>query len=149
MMSAKAAKAYASNDVQSGVIESDPIELVVLVYERALDHLKLGKTALEQGEYGIDCFTKANDLIQKGLLACIDYSQGEDIAQNLAAIYEWTLREIIKGRVEKSPEKIQAVIDVLTPLYEGWLELSTKEPVHFSSPISSLKAENRSSVSVA
>jgi len=125
---------YSRIDVHGGVTDSDPIELVVLVYERALDHLKLGKSALEQGEYGIDYFTKANDLIQKGLLACIAYNQGEDIAQNLAAIYEWTLREIIKGRVEKSPERIQEVIDVLTPLYEGWLALSAKEPVHFSNP---------------
>ena len=148
-MSAKAARAYASNDVHGGVVDSDPIELVVLVYERALDHLKLGKAALEQGEYGIDFFTKANDLIQKGLLACIDYSQGEDIAQNLAAIYEWTLREIIKGRVEKSPEKIQEVIDVLSPLYEGWLALSAKEPVHFSDPKPEIRTVGRSSLSAA
>ncbi len=146
-MSAKAAKAYASNDVHGGVIDSDPIELVVLVYERALDHLKLGKAALEQNEYGIDHFAKANDLIQKGLLACIDYSQGDDIAQNLSAIYEWTLREIIKGRVEKSPEKIQEVIDVLTPLYEGWMGLSTKEPLHFSQAKPRLKSAGESSLS--
>ena len=144
-MSAKAAKAYASNNVHGGVIDSDPIELVVLVYERALDHLKLGKVAVEQGEYGIDHFTKANDLIQKGLLA--DYSQGEDIAQNLSAIYEWTLREIIKGRVEKSPEKIQEVINVLTPLYEGWLGLSAKEQVHFSNPRPELRSFGGSSLS--
>ena len=146
-MNAKAAKAYARNNVHGGAIDSDPIELVVLVYERALDHLKLGKVAVEQGEYGIDHFTKANDLIQKGLLACIDYSQGEDIAQNLSAIYEWTLREIIKGRVEKSPEKIQEVINVLTPLYEGWLGLSAKEQVHFSNPRPELRSIGGSSLS--
>jgi flagellar protein FliS len=147
-MSTKAAKAYASNDVQSGVIDSDPIELVVLVYERALDHLKLGKVALEKSEYGIDHFTKANDLIQKGLLACIDYSQGEDIAQNLSAIYEWTLRQIVVGRVEKSPEKIQEVIDVLTPLYEGWMGLSNKEQMHFSNQKTDTSRAGRSALLV-
>ena len=49
---------------------------------------------------------------------------------NLGAIYEWSLREIIMGRVERSPEKIQEVIDVLTPLYEAWLTLAPKEPLH-------------------
>jgi flagellar secretion chaperone FliS len=148
-MSLKAAKAYASNNVQSGVVDSDPAHLVVLVFERALDHLKLGKAALEQDDYGIDHFTKVNDLIQKGLLACLDYSQGQDIAQNLAAIYEWSLREIIKGRVEKSPQKIQEVIDVLTPLYEGWLALADKEPVHFSNPKASVQSKGRASLSAA
>ena len=132
-MSAKAAKFYASNDVHGGVVESDPAQIVALVFERTLDHLKLGKRALEQGEYGIDYFTKANDLIQKGLLACLDYNQGADIAQNLAAIYEWALREIIKGRAERNPQAIEDVIAVLTPLYEGWSELSRKTPVHFAS----------------
>jgi flagellar protein FliS len=132
-MSAKAARAYASNDVEGGVMDSDPAELIVLIFERTLDHLKLGKKMLEESQYGIDNFTKANDLIQKGLLACLDYDRGADVANNLASIYEWSLREIIKGRTEKSPEKIQTVIDVLTPLYEGWLALSTKEPTHFSS----------------
>jgi flagellin-specific chaperone FliS len=37
------------------------------------------------------------------------------------------LREIIAARASKSPEKVQAVIDVLTPLYEAWLELVPKE----------------------
>jgi len=146
-MSLKAAKAYASNDVHGGVVDSDPAKLVALVFERALDHLKLGKAALEQDDYGIDHFAKVNDLIQKGLLACLDYSQGEDVAQNLGAIYEWSLREIIKGRVEKSPAKIQEVIDVLTPLYEGWLALADKEPVHFSNVKTSVNPKSRASLS--
>lgn len=131
-MSAKAAKIYASNDVHGGVVDSDPAQLVALIFERILDHLKLGARALEQEDYGVEHFAKANDLIQKGLLACLDYSQGEEIAQNLAAIYDWALREIIKGRVEKNPQVIQDVIAVLTPLYEGWTGLSSKAPVHFA-----------------
>lgn len=131
-MSAKAARAYASNDIQGGVVDSDPAELIALIFERILDHLKLGKRMLEESQYGIENFTKANDLIQQGLLACLDYQRGAEVANNLASIYEWALREIVRGRAEKSPAKIQEVIDVLTPLYEGWLSLSDKEPLHFS-----------------
>ena len=129
-MSLRAAKAYANNDVQGGVLESDPVGLIALILERTIDHLKLGKRDIEQNGYGIDHFTKANDLIQKGLLACLDYDHGEDIAHNLAAIYEWSLREIIKGRVEKDPQIILGVIRVLTPIYEGWVTLTSKEPKH-------------------
>ena len=131
-MNAKVAKAYAQSEVDSSVISSDSKQLVVLVYERALDNLKIGKRALENGEFGIEAFAKANDLIQQGLLACLDYRAGQDIAMNLGAIYEWSLREMIKGRVEKSPQKIQEIIDVLTPLYEAWLSLAPKEQLHSS-----------------
>jgi flagellar protein FliS len=126
-MGARAAKAYASTQVHTGVASSSPGSLIILVYERIFDHLKTGKLAMEQGDYAIESFTKAHDLIQQGLLACLDFEEGGEISQSLAAVYEWSLREIIAARASKSPEKIQAVMDVLMPLYEAWLELAPKE----------------------
>lgn len=128
-MGTRAAKAYASNQVQTGVASSDSGSLIILVYERVFDHLKVGKYAIERGEYAVESFTKAHDLIQQGLLACLDFEEGGEISQSLAAVYEWSLREIINARASKSAEKIQAVIDVLMPLYEAWLELAPKEVV--------------------
>lgn len=126
-MGVRAAKAYASNQVQTGVAASDSGSLIIMVYERIFDHLKIGKYAMERGEYAVESFTKAHDLIQQGLLACLDFDEGGEISQSLGAVYEWSLREIISARASKSPEKIQAVIEVLTPLYEAWLQLTPKE----------------------
>ena len=128
-MISKSARAYAANDTLTGVNGSNPGQLIVLVYERIFDHLKLAKKALECGEYGIEPFTKAHDLIQQGLLACLDYQTGGDVAQSLGEIYDWSLREILNARLTKSPEKVQEVLDVLTPLYEAWMALSPREPV--------------------
>lgn len=127
-MSLRAAKFYANNDVETGVSSFEPGQLIVLIYERIFDHLKLGIRALESGELGIEPFTKAHDLIQQGLLACLDHQNGGEVSQSLGAIYDWALREILSGRLEKSPEKIQSVLDVLTPLYEAWLSMAPKEP---------------------
>jgi flagellar protein FliS len=126
-MSLRAAKFYANNDVETGVSSFEPGQLIVLIYERIFDHLKLGIRALESGELGIEPFTKAHDLIQQGLLACLDYQNGGEVSQSLGAIYDWALREILSGRLEKSPEKIKSVLDVLTPLYEAWLSMAPKE----------------------
>ena len=136
-MGSKSALAYAANSIETGVVAADSSQLIVLVYERLFDHLKIGKKELENGRYAIESFTKAHDLIQLGLVACIDYKEGGDIAQSLGAIYEWSLREIINARVTKSPEKIQEVLDVLTPLYEAWVSLAPKEPVPVLQAVSS------------
>lgn len=128
-MSARAAKMYAENDTHTSVSSADSGQIIVLVYERIFDHLKVGKLALENGQYAIDSFIKAHDLIQQGLLVCLDYEAGVDVAQNLGAIYEWSLREIIAARMDRSPERIQGVIDVLQPLYEAWIALSPKENI--------------------
>jgi flagellin-specific chaperone FliS len=50
----------------------------------------MGKKALEAGDYGIESFTKAHDLIQQGLLACLDYKTGGEVAQSLGAVYALT-----------------------------------------------------------
>jgi len=125
----KSAKAYAATQIETGVVGAVSSQLVILVYERLFDHLKIGQKELENGRYGIESFTKAHDLIQQGLIASLDYKNGGDIAQSLGAIYQWSLREIIKARASKSPEKIQEVLDVLSPLYEAWISLAPKEPI--------------------
>ena len=134
-MGSKSAKAYAANQIETGVTGADSSQLVILVYEHLFDHLKIGKNELEAGRYGIESFTKATELIQQGLLACLDYKQGAEVAQNLGAIYEWALRELINARVNRSPEKVQEIIDVLTPLYEAWLALAPKEPIQTLKPL--------------
>ena len=126
-MAPKSARAYAATEAFTGANASDPGQLIVLVYQRIFDHLKMGKKAMEAGEYGIESFTKAHDLIQQGLLACLDYNSGGEVAQSLGAVYEWSLRELIIARSEKSPERIQEIMDVLTPLYEAWLALAPAE----------------------
>ena len=136
-MGSKSALAYAANSIETGVVAANSSQLIVLVYERLFDHLKIGKKELESGRYAIESFTKAHDLIQQGLVACFDYKEGGDIAQSLGAIYEWSLREIINARVTKSPEKIQEVLDVLTPLYEAWVSLAPKEPIPVLQAVSS------------
>ena len=128
-MNARAAKMYAENNTHTSVVSADSGQLIVLVYERVFDHLKLARNALEVGDYGVEPFTKAHDLIQQGLLACLDYENGGDVAQSLSAVYEWALREILNARLAKSPEKVQDVLDVLAPLYEAWLALAPKDAI--------------------
>ena len=128
-MNTHAAKIYAENNTHTSVFSADSGQIIILVYDRIFDHLKVAKLALENGQYAIEPFTKAHDLIQQGLLACLDYENGGDVAQSLGAVYEWALREILNARLTKSPAKVQEVLDVLAPLYEAWLALAPKESI--------------------
>jgi flagellar protein FliS len=117
-------KVYAQNEIETSVSSSNSGQLIVLVYERVIDQLSLGKFELTQGRFGIDFFTKAADLINYGLLASLDHVKGGEIASNLKKIYEWALKTINDARINKSPEKIQDVIDALRPLHEAWKEIA-------------------------
>jgi flagellar protein FliS len=139
-MPSRSARAYSDSAAQTGVSSAAPGDLIVLIYERIFDHLNMGKKALEEGGYGIESFTKAHDLIQQGLLACLDYETGGEVAQSIGAVYEWSLRELISARTTKSPERIQEIIEVLMPLYEAWSALAPKE---FTSSLNALEQQSQ------
>ena len=117
-------KFYSDNDAETSVSSSNSKQLIVLVYGKIFEQLRTGQFELTQGRFGIEFFTKASDLINLGLLASLDFKKGGEIAHNLKIIYEWSLKTIIDARIQKSPEKVQEVIDVLTPLYEAWEEMA-------------------------
>jgi len=122
----KAALKYSDSSSLTSVMAADARELIVLIHERIFDHLKTAKNALENKQMPTDSFTKASDLIIKGLLGCLDYEKGKEIAENLSLIYLWAIQELLTARAERSADKVQDVINTLSPLYEAWVKISAR-----------------------
>ena len=124
-MSQRALNAYATTERETAVSSARPVDLVVLVFQRVLDHLRHGRQMMQQQEDSAVPLTKALQLINAGLQACLDRQQGGDIASNLANLYDWASREIMLARLKRDSERISAVIEVLSTVSSAWLELST------------------------
>jgi flagellar protein FliS len=77
---------------------------------------------MAEGVDSSESFSKAIDLITTGLESCLDKEKGGEIAQNLAFIYDWAGKEILRARLRRDPEMIQGVINAFVPLAEAWLE---------------------------
>ncbi len=107
-MNARNLNAYRNLAAQTAVSEASPIELIVLVYKRLIDNLRLAQKAMEEGKENAEQISKALDLIQKGLLA---------------ALYDWAIREILKSRLKNSPEILSGVIEVFRNLEAAWVEI--------------------------
>ena len=121
-MTMRAHRTYAATQRETSVSSAKPVELVAMVYQRLLDHLHTGKLQMAEGVDSSESFTKAIDLITTGLESCLDKEKGGEIAQNLAFIYEWAGKEILRARLRRDPEMIQGVINAFVPLAEAWLE---------------------------
>jgi len=120
----KAIKAYSDSSINTSVSMSTSSELIVLVFEKIFDYLRIGKVAIENNKLAIEEFTKINDLINLGLVASLNKEEGGEIAKNLEFIYLWAMNKIIEARLTKSHEKIDDVTRVLIPIYESWQSLS-------------------------
>jgi flagellar protein FliS len=119
-MTMRSHRAYAATQRETGVSSARPIDLVVMVYERLLDHLRSAQLQMAEGADSSESLTKAVDLITTGLEACLDKAQGGEIAENLAAIYAWANREIMLARLRRDSQMLQGVINALQPLAEAW-----------------------------
>ena len=128
-MTMRAYLTYAANQRETSVSSAKPVELVAMVYQRLLDHLHTGKIQMLEGSDSYESFTKAIDLITTGLESCLDKEKGGEIAQNLAFIYDWAGKEIIRARLRRDPEMIQGVINAFVPLAEAWMEHAGQKDV--------------------
>ena len=121
-MTTRSHRAYADTQRETSVSSANPAELVAMVYQRLLDHLHTGKLQMSEGADSSESFTKAIALITTGLESCLDKENGGEIAQNLAMIYNWAGKEIMRARLRRDPEMIQGVINAFVPLAEAWRE---------------------------
>jgi len=132
-MTTRSHRAYAATQRETSVSSAKPVELVAMVYQRLLDHLQTGMIQMAEGADSSEALTKAIDLITTGLESCLDKKKGGEIAQNLAFIYDWAGKEIIRARLRRDPEMIQGVINAFVPLAEAWLEHAGQKDESFAS----------------
>ena len=123
-MNRRAANAYKQVSNETSVSEASPLELIILVYKRLIENLREAQRAIELGADATPAAEKALDLIEKGLVAALDTKNGGDIAVNLAALYDWSMREILQARLKKNAELLTGVIEVFKSLESAWVEIS-------------------------
>lgn len=122
----KVANAYSTISAETSIKNSNPLDLIVLVFDKIFDHLTRGKKELFLGETGAESLTKAVDLLNVGLIASLNKEHGGQIAENLEAVYLWAINKIIEARLNKKPDRLDEVVKVLSPIYDAWRDLQIK-----------------------
>lgn len=124
----KVANAYKNTEITTSVSSANANDLILLVYGRVLENLRLGKQELENNRPGIKEFSMVNELINLGLVASLDYQKGGEIAQNLRKIYLWAMHMVIEARLTNSHEKIDEIINIFNGLSQSWESIKLQKP---------------------
>jgi len=104
---------------------SDPVTLVVLLYDKAVLSLKGAIEAI--GRNQIEARWRANNRameIIKHLILTLDMEKGGEIASNLEAIYGYMLRRLLDVDMKNDARAAEEVIQLLEPLRSSWSELA-------------------------
>lgn len=107
--------------MEGSVWSSDPISLVVALYEGAVESVTQARRCLETGDiWGrAKAVTKAVNILTE-LLVSLDGKKGGEIATNLARLYNYMQRKIMEGHASKSAAAFEEVEKLLRTLLGAW-----------------------------
>jgi flagellar protein FliS len=129
MVAAHAAQAYARIGLETGVAAASPQRLIVMLYDGALaaiadarGHMLEGRTAQKGRAMG-----KAISIVDQGLKAALDVSQGGAIAQQLMDLYDYIGRLLLQGNLRDDAARLDEASRLLSELRGAWATLAERQ----------------------
>ena len=116
------------NYLENEVLTAEPLKLVVLLYQGALDSLAAARWQSEAGNQlarrrSID---KALAIVSE-LTRSLDMSRGGEVSAQLARLYQYIQGRLMHTRQSSSDHALGEVERLLSTLLEGWSECEHKE----------------------
>lgn len=128
-MSVSAAiKSYAKVGVESGVIAADPHKLISMLYQGAALAIANGKSAMLRKDIPAKgaAISKAITIIDEGLKASLDKKAGGELAENLAALYDYMGSRLLSGNLNNDVAALDEVSKLLAELGSAWDSIRPK-----------------------
>lgn len=119
------ASAYRAIGIETGVAAADPLGLVVMLYDGAIQAIARAEAHLAQGEieHRGTYTSKAIDIIQLGLAASLDPKVGGALAESLAALYDYMGRRLFTANLTGDRAIFEEVRTLLGELRSSWVTL--------------------------
>lgn len=113
---------------EQAILTAPRLKIVQVLYDEAISALKKSKMNLEQGQDRAfrESLVKAQSIVAE-LFASLNYEQGQAIAENLAALYQFSIAQLMQASQNKTPASIDAVLRVLSTLEQGWDNITDSE----------------------
>jgi len=123
--------------LEASVRGANPVRLVILLYEQAIEDLRRALAAHRRGD--IEGRTREVDhamLVLGHLQATLDKDQGGRVAVNLARFYEQLRSGLVDAQFKQSATGLEQQISDLMQVHEAWCEVDriNAPPAIASSP---------------
>lgn len=121
-MNTTAIDAYAKVELDSMVAAADSHKLVLLLFQGALLAVSSARKQMLNKEVAAKgkSISHAIMIINEGLLSSLDKKAGGDLAQNLAALYEYMCRRLLEANIKNDVAALDEVSKLLSELKEAW-----------------------------
>jgi len=120
------AESYAKVSIDVAVETSDPHGLVLMLFDGAIAAISLARIHMAAGEIpqkGM-AISRAIDLVTNGLQASLDKEAGGELAERLAALYEYMAQRLLFANLKSSVAALDEVAELLSSLREAWAAIA-------------------------
>ena len=101
--------------------EASPYQLVALLLQKLLDNISTAKGAITQKNHEKKGMELSNALAIVGVLkGSIDFEQGGEVSQNLAAVYKYCAEKLVEASSANDAAILDEVAQILRPIKSGW-----------------------------
>lgn len=116
---------------QTSINTSNPMKIVLLLYEGAIGYLKKAVEYAEGGDTkNKNVYSnKARDIIVE-LNGALDIQIGGELAQALRRLYFFMDRHLMKSNWKNEVQGLKEVLHLLTDLHEAWQEAYDRREDH-------------------
>lgn len=106
------------------IATTDKVQIVLMLYDGALNHLKMAKRRIEIG----DILSKGQHLGKATLIITelsnvLDMEKGGEISGNLRNLYNYVLQRLLFANSNNSIEAIEDAERIISTLRDGWKEM--------------------------
>jgi flagellar protein FliS len=114
-------RAYRAAGAHGRVEGADPHRLVQLMFEALLDRLALARGHMERGRTGPkgEALSRAIALFE-ALSASLDLDRGGDIAVNLRALYDYSMRRLLDANLRNDTAALDEVAGLVREVKSAW-----------------------------
>lgn len=126
MYGAKGTQAYAKIEVESAVMSASQQQLVIMLFDGALSALVRARLFLADGNIPAKglALSKAINIIENGLKVGLVENNGDELTQNLIALYAYMVRRLLHANVNNDASAIEEEENLLRNIADGWKEVA-------------------------
>jgi len=113
--------------LQDRVMSAEPVELICMLYERALKLIAEARASLAAGEVlaRSKAISKTLEILAE-LEGSLDFQAGGSISQNLAQLYRHIRTRLMTANVKQQEQPLVEVESLLKTLAEAWQGVRAK-----------------------
>jgi flagellar protein FliS len=113
---------------QTQIMTANQIQLIVLLYDSAIQSLELAREAIHINNYTDKARFLDRSLAILGELSCVlDFERGGEIAKSLHRLYEFMIHQCMQANLRHSENHLDGPIRCLVTLREGWQVVARQE----------------------